>query len=527
MDPSAYSAAIRRLPPSPLFVVSVARLFTMRIHTSRRLALLASATLVVVLACASGSKTATGPGNGATPANIVKISGDSQSGAYEATLPKPLVVKVTDASGNAVTGGSVAWLISLDGAPQTLSITTTDGSGQAQLTPTMGGIPGAFAVTAGINNHSVTFTGISNITLASGAGQLSAGLFANCGLTTQGVAFCWGNGFGGELGNGSNGPHTGPVPVSGGYTFKQINVATFVACGLTTGGTLYCWGDPVNGAFGNGTAPGGSLALTPVAAGGGLTFSLVAIGDAQSCGLSGGVTYCWGPNGAGQLGTGDTVHHWSPVTVAVPSGVSFVSLTAGSSFNCGLTSAGAAYCWGSNGNGQLGIGTSSPTYKTAPTAVSGGHAFTSISAGPTEVCGLTAAGTVYCWGSGAHGNGTSGIEYTPTAIQQTGLTFASMLVNGQHACALTTSGAAYCWGDNYQGDLGSGSFSTSGSTPVAVTGGLTFRAIAVGGLHDCGYTPSNVMYCWGSNTSQQLGLAATADTMYAVPVPVPGMNGGP
>jgi len=260
-----------------------------------------------------------------------------------------------------------------------------------------------------------------------------------------------------------------------------------------------------------------------VAAASGMTFSMVAVGDNQSCGLSSGVTYCWGQNQSGQLGTGDTVHHWSPVAVHVPTGVSFVSLTSNSAHVCGLTAAGAAYCWGNNYYGQLGTGSNSPSFSMLPALVTGSHVFTSLSAGTNGVCGLTGAGAVYCWGEGA--NSTSGSDLnTPTQIQG-GPAFARISFNGQHACGLTSAGAAYCWGENDNGDLGSGSFTPSFSaTPVAVSGGLTFSSMVSMGLGGCGYANTNIIYCWGANQAQQLGLSASADSMYAAPVPVPGLT---
>ena len=203
--------------------------------------------------------------------------------------------------------------------------------------------------------------------------------------------------------------------------------------------------------------------------------------------------------------------------------MTFTSLTLGTSIACGLTSAGAAYCWGSNASGQLGIGSGSPPYSNVPVAVTGAHTFASLAVSFLGVCGLTATGTVYCWGQGSNGNGTSGVEYAPTAIQQTGITFAQLSAGG-NVCALTGAGAAYCWGDNDSGQLGSGSFSTSGATPVAVTGAHTFGTIFVGSLSVCGYTTTHVMYCWGDNKAQELGLAASADSMYAVPQPIPGLG---
>ena len=54
-------------------------------------------------------------------------------------------------------------------------------------------------------------------------------------------------------------------------------------------------------------------------------------------------------------------------------------------------------------------------------------------------------------------------------------------------CAVTTSGVGYCWGANFVGQLGDGS-TTSSTTPVAVTGGLTFQSISAGKFHSCAIT---------------------------------------
>src|SRR5437773_4499560 len=114
------------------------------------------------------------------------------------------------------------------------------------------------------------------------------------------------------------------------------------------------------------------------------------------------------------------------------------ALSAGTVHTCGLTSAGAAYCWGDNSTGELGNG--STTSSSIPVAVSGGQSFTA----------LAAAGGFYA-----------------------------------HTCGLTSGGAGFCWGYNYYGELGDGS-STDSSIPVAVSGGLSFSALAAGWSHTCG-----------------------------------------
>src|SRR5215469_661658 len=108
----------------------------------------------------------TGPKSGGmsgTAVNIVKVSGDSQSATYQMALPKPLVVKLTDSAGRPVSGAPTAWIIDLDGAAQTQQITSSGANGETQITPTMGGVPGVYSITAAINGQSVTFTGVSNI----------------------------------------------------------------------------------------------------------------------------------------------------------------------------------------------------------------------------------------------------------------------------------------------------------------------------------------------------------------------------
>jgi alpha-tubulin suppressor-like RCC1 family protein len=86
----------------------------------------------------------------------------------------------------------------------------------------------------------------------------------------------------------------------------------------------------------------------------------------------------------------------------------FVAVSVGYAHRCGVTTAGAAYCWGSNGFGQLGDETR--TGRSRPVLVAGGVQFTIVDAGSFHTCGVTAAGVAYCWGansSGQLGDGTT------------------------------------------------------------------------------------------------------------------------
>jgi alpha-tubulin suppressor-like RCC1 family protein len=181
-------------------------------------------------------------------------------------------------------------------------------------------------------------------------------------------------------------------------------------------------------------------------------FRSVSAGTSHSCGLTTtGTAYCWGGGGSGQLGDGTTTNR--PTPVAVAGGLTFQSVVAGNSHTCGVTTAGVGYCWGSNCCGELGIGhgqvVDSPPAST-PTLVAGGLTFQVIDTRSLPVtCGLTTAGAAYCWGSSGYGDlvgtGHVGVVVSPLAVVG-GLTFRSLAAGGAYTCGLTTSGVAYCWG---------------------------------------------------------------------------------
>ncbi|MCX5985064.1 MAG: hypothetical protein NTX54_00895 [Chloroflexi bacterium] len=213
---------------------------------------------------------------------------------------------------------------------------------------------------------------------------LVAGGYHTCGLVSGGTAYCWGSNEKGQVGDGTSGSpsqywsadRTSPVAVTGGRAYTALVAGGTHTCGLATSGTAYCWGYNSNGQLGDGTSgstsnPSSADRSAPVAVSGGLTYVGLVAGGSYTCGLvSGGTAYCWGDNGAGQLGDGSATDRTAPVPapVAVSGGRNFTALAAGGQHTCGLVSGGTAYCWGGNSEGQLGDG--SQTDRTAPVAVS-------------------------------------------------------------------------------------------------------------------------------------------------------------
>ena len=182
-------------------------------------------------------------------------------------------------------------------------------------------------------------------------------------------------------------------------------------------------------------------------------------------------------------------------------GYQFSLITSGSNHSCGLAS-GAIYCWGLNANGQLGDGTT--INRVAPTVVSGNQQFMTVGAGETLTCALDVNGKAWCWGniSAAATKQTTPKDY-PTAPA-----FSQLTVGGGHACALTSDGSAYCWGDNRSGQLGDSTL-VNRADPVAVKGGMKFKAISAGYEHTCAQTLDGSVACWGLNSVGELGDSVT------------------
>lgn len=339
--------------------------------------------------------------------------------------------------------------------------------------------------------------------------QITAGKYVTCALDSGGVAYCWGRGFEGELGNGAFSSSSVPVAVSmpSGVTFTMLSAASagYHVCALDQNGHAWCWGKNDQGQLGDGTTTSRSVPvqvmsgastplsnLTQIAAGGdgdSTTSSTCALDNA-------GHAYCWGSNDHGQVGnnTGGTAGDRSLYAVAVYGttqsggvvyGKTLKQITVGLGFACALDSAGVAYCWGANAWGQLGNGTSGANslvpVQVAQGAVPSPYTLTQITAGEDFACAIASDGHAYCWGSMA--NGRLGNNANLQVAQPTPVPVITAPANGSElpadavltqidaglawACAMDAAGGVYCWGSNYGGG-GLGNGSGSSGVPVEI-----------------------------------------------------------
>ena len=192
-------------------------------------------------------------------------------------------------------------------------------------------------------------------------------------------------------------------------------------------------------------------------------------------------------------------------------GLAFSQVSQGGLFTCGLTTSGAAYCWGANTLGQLGDSTYVPQ-RLVPGRVAGGHQFRNLSAGASHACGVTTYFQAYCWGNGrdgALGTGKTYLSFWPRAVAGS-LSFERVSAGGGHTCGETTTNLAYCWGENEHSQLGDGvpnpaKLPAFSARPVAVVSGLKFSQVTAGNRYSCGMTTAGAAYCWGDNLDGQLG----------------------
>ena len=246
----------------------------------------------------------------------------------------------------------------------------------------------------------------------------------------------------------------------------------------------------------------------------------VEAGSDFACGLAAlGRGYCWGIDDAGQLASAADSACFPPSGSASPCAlvprrmdrpeISFLQVSAGGDFGCGISSDNMIYCWGADTFGQLGNGLQGGPGPVLATAQA--HQFTAVTAGSHHACALNAFGVAYCWGlaaDGQLGNAQSVNSSTPIPVADTTLLFRTISAGDGHTCALTADGRAYCWGRGSSGQLGSGSLLGS-DVPTLVQGGHNFVALGVGADHTCASAVTGTLYCWGKNDRGQLGLGYT------------------
>lgn len=349
---------------------------------------------------------------------------------------------------------------------------------------------------------------------------VSAGSAHTCAIDADGVK-CWGN----------NGQGQTTPPASIDFTERH-------SCWNTAGGVRCVGGNSYGQLGAPGDGGGAARDALPLRLGSDFrTVTQVAVGRGFGCALSNeGVVKCFGKNGYGQLGNGDTQDRGrSPDDMGDAmlrlyfDDNDVQAIGVGGSHACAIADGSRLYCWGFAGKGQLGLETTTDGLAPRRVSLNAGNAPKQLALGKNHSCFVNEAGEVYCFGSNEFGQngsgkgdvggsqGTMGENLKPVAL---GAGFrAQAVASGQnHACALSDLGAVKCWGQNDVGQLGVGDVAARGLTPESMGDALPFANLgenviatdlACGRDHCCVTTVAQTMKCWGGNHVGQLGLGDT------------------
>jgi alpha-tubulin suppressor-like RCC1 family protein/serine/threonine protein kinase len=324
-------------------------------------------------------------------------------------------------------------------------------------------------------------------------------------LTSDGSLWAWGNGSGGQLGDGTTNTRPTPIRIGsrGGAGFVALAAGEH-SMALKNDGSVWAWGGNEYSELGDGTA---TNRWTPVQVRELSGAVAIAVGSWHSLALKNdGTVWAWGGNDHMQLGDGTNRNRRAPARVSALS--SMAAISGGMYHSLALGRDGTVWAWGSNANGRLGDGTT--TDRGTPVRVSGISSALAIAAGAHHSLALTTGGAVWAWGQngfGELGDGTTADRWTPVRV--TGLTSVTAIAAGaNHSFALKNDGTVWAWGQNDYGALGDGT-TTNRQTPVQAKGLSGVVAIAAGGQHCLARKRDGSLWTWGGNDSGQLGREST------------------
>ncbi len=393
----------------------------------------------------------------------------------------------------------------------------------------------------GIGDASYTKSKYTDLSILSNVREIYGDQVIMCVLFNDNTGKCWGYNGVGTLGVGDTiDRHYPSNPIQDAAAGnlqnikklatrnKGVSAGSFI-CALITDNTVKCWGYNGNGQLGVGDQANRNKATT--------VASLSNVKDIElggedtggfACALiNDGTVKCWGYNGYGQLGVGDTTLRTTPTQVLDNAGgnlinVADIELNGNDvGFVCALITDGTVKCWGRNLEGQLGVGDTTQRTKATTVLNIGGANPKAIKLYSIDysICALLEDKTVKCWGYNTQGQlGTGDLIQRNAPATAVGVSNAIDIKGGGHNnrlyCALINDGTMKCWGYNGYGELGLGDQIASTSTPTTVIGLFNVQSFNIGvevdGHWVCATLTDKTLKCWGSNAYGELGTGDTS-----------------
>ena len=407
----------------------------------------------------------------------------------------PLLAAVTLAGTGVPAAASTTVTPQIDTGAEHTCVLMTDGTVRCWGRNQYGQL-GNGEILDGANPHPVEVVGLTGVT------SIATGEAHTCALLDDATVRCWGANRYGQLGNGESGlgeQEPSPVAVADLSGVTAITAGGLHSCAVMADTTVRCWGSNELGQLADGTTTDRATPVdVRVAPGGAALSGVTAITAAQvhTCALLADTTArCWGFDNQGRLGHGVTPTNQavtSPVQVLASGSTQgtdlltgILEISAGGGHTCALTSAdsGTVRCWGDNGSGQIGDGTTNDSVNPfiGVRAVDSGG-ISAVSAGGLHTCALyrDPFAPARCWGEGDDGRLGNGdlldrstptfvILFDPIARISSGLNI---------TCTIMADDSVRCWGNGDHGRLGDGE-TTSRTRPVTVLASGTAAASPV------------------------------------------------
>jgi alpha-tubulin suppressor-like RCC1 family protein len=340
---------------------------------------------------------------------------------------------------------------------------------------------------------------------AAGSSAMQGGEPSSGGTTAPGS--------GGDAAGGAGGTPLAPCPDGRGLFALSVSAGEAHACAVQYDtGELYCWGLGQSGQLGNGDTQSSPV---PVKVQSDEQFSDVRVNARTTCARGGlGDLYCFGDNFDGQLA--DETTQGSSLPVLTLNSTSQVAMSAG--YVLATTAGGGLFAWGSNTNGQLGLGAAQAGKVIDIETDTGVEDAELVSAGYTHACLIEgASGFGYCAGSNQDSRlGLPG-DQRPTFTQISQVPLAQISAGYDRTCAITSQGLLECWGRNFPTTFAG--LPEDVTTPRQVGKVESWQRISVGFDHVCGTTTDLAFVCAGDNSQGELGITGASSSTFVAPQP--------
>lgn len=381
--------------------------------------------------------------------------------------------------------------------------------------------------------------------------KISTSIHHSCGLDTTNKIWCWGWNNEQQLAQDKTEFENSPIPLEISWSnnnkpqFLDITTGWWHSCGLDMTGQTWCWGHNDNGQLGNNSLEDSFI---PVAThqnllnnNGFLKFQKISAGWKHTCALDvQNQIWCWGRGHEGQLGFENPNRVFVPTKINhdpenTGQNLSFIDLEVRDETGCAIDHNHQLWCWGNSEFDQLGINRR-PFSRLAvkidhrPFNNNDPLLFKKVSPSTEHICGLSLNNKIWCWGNNVVGNlGNNSKVSSPvpqTIHSRNNLRFTHLSSGRYNNCALSFEGELWCWGPDYGGKLGNkdkGASIIPERIPIVINPpeeeSLTcnlndgncssnYTKLTATGGSICGLTQENQLWCWGSNSENQLGIAS-------------------